>query len=61
MRFVLEITDMDGHEFEEDGRDYVVARILLRAASRIQDGHLDAGVLRDINGNRVGQYRTEGE
>jgi hypothetical protein len=58
MKFMLEITEMDNAEFEEDGHNFTVARILVAAAKRIQDGHLDAGILYDINGNKVGRYIT---
>jgi hypothetical protein len=58
MQFTLEIDEMDGHEFETTGRDFTVARLLREAAARIEAGHLDAGLIRDVNGNKVGQYRT---
>jgi len=61
MQFTLKITEMGGAQFEQEGHCFVVADILETAAQRIREGHMDAGILRDVNGNRVGQYRTTDE
>lgn len=58
MKFTLEI-DVKGAAFLENpaGIGPEIARILRVASRRIEEGHSDAGVLRDFSGNRVGQYR----
>jgi len=58
MKFTLEITDMEGAAFQEAGPCFEVADILAKAAQRVREGHMDAGVLRDANGNKVGRYIT---
>lgn len=63
MEFNLTITEMGTAAFVESetgGPEEEVARILRNVADRIESGQ-DAGVLMDINGNRVGKYRTTGE
>lgn len=39
----------------EDGRDFETARILRDVAGRLENGE-SGGTVRDINGNRVGDY-----
>lgn len=60
MRFTLEITGMGNAAFQEEegGPEMEVARILRRAAERVEEGFLDAGSLWDTNGNKVGEYRV---
>lgn len=61
MEFTLKITGMGNAAFVESeggGAEMETARILREAADRIEAGHLDAGTLHDINGNKVGQYQT---
>lgn len=61
MEFTLNITNMDGSAFSENeggGPEMETARILREIADRIEAGHLDAGIIHDVNGNKVGQYQT---
>lgn len=63
MKFTLTITGMGNAAFQEDedfggNPETEVARILRTAADRIENGHLDAGSLWDVNGNKVGEYRV---
>lgn len=51
--FRLEI-ECDNAAFEE--REHEVARILQYVAKRVRDGETGA-VVRDLNGNTVGEYR----
>jgi len=51
------ITDNDAFG---DYPGYEIARILRGAAEVIQEGS-EVGVLKDYNGNTVGEYRLEGE
>jgi hypothetical protein len=57
MKLTLEI-NMDNAAFDEDGYFVEAARILREAADRLEIGN-DSGYLRDINGNRVGQFGIE--
>lgn len=59
MRFELIIDNMNGAEFEELGREEVTARVLRVVADRIKDGD-ENGVLRDINGGRIGHFTFTG-
>lgn len=62
MRFVLEIDT--GNDAFQDGRLGVeLSRLLAEAAARIEHDHYIgatgfAGILYDLNGNRVGHYET---
>ena len=40
--------------FDGKNKEVELARILIKLANRIQDGHSVSPVLRDINGNAVG-------
>jgi hypothetical protein len=57
MKFTLEIT-LDNAEVADNGIDQVLPDYLMQVARRCQDGHADAGTVRDGNGNTIGQYRT---
>lgn len=73
MRFVLTIDNMDNAAFDpgtfedEESPDhgerngYEVARILKNAAEAVESIVVpgDNGILRDINGNRVGSWKVE--
>jgi hypothetical protein len=42
--------------FEDDNKEYEIARILREAADKIEGGQT-TGNLYDINGNRVGEFK----
>jgi hypothetical protein len=44
--------------FEDDNRNYELARILRQIAERLESGE-DAGRVLDINGNKVGSFEME--
>jgi len=50
----------DNAAFDGDNRDAEVVRILREIAANIEQGR-EAGVVRDINGNRVGTYGHMGD
>ncbi|MFJ3084351.1 hypothetical protein ACIPJG_31985 [Streptomyces halstedii] len=60
IQFTLNITSMGNAAFQEEegGPEMEVSRILRHAATRVEEGFLDAGSLYDINGNKVGEYRV---
>lgn len=62
MRFTLEI-ESDGAALSEEGRGHELARILHAVADRVAEsaeaGEADSGILRDVNGNRVGWWELE--
>lgn len=47
-------------DFEDDSKGYEIARILGRAVSALEDGIMSC-TLSDINGNKVGLMREDGE
>ena len=57
MEFTLTI-NLDNAEVADAGIDQVLPEYLLQVAKRCQDGHADAGLVRDGNGNTIGKYRT---
>lgn len=58
MQFILTI-NLDNAEVAEAGIDQVLPAYLAQVAQRCEDGHADAGIVWDGNGNNIGQYRTE--
>ena len=44
--------------FEDDNRNYELARILRQIAERLENGE-NAGRVLDINGNKVGSFEIE--
>lgn len=59
MKFTLEINLPDA-EVEQYGIDYVLPNYLrFDVANKIEMGRADAGIVRDGNGNRIGQWKTE--
>jgi hypothetical protein len=46
---------IDNAEFEENGRDETIANVLERVAEQIRRG-VSGGIVRDVNGNRIGDY-----
>ena len=61
MRFNLTI-NTDSAAFDEDERGHEIARILRRIADEIEeDSAVIRGMVRDINGNKCGEYTNYGE
>lgn len=58
MKFTLTIS-LDNAEVEEAGIDQALPEYLRAVAERCETGHADAGLVRDGNGNTIGQYKTE--
>ena len=52
--FVLKV-ETENTAFEDAGEGVELARILRKAADRVETGAI-SGPLMDINGNRVGEY-----
>lgn len=59
-KFSLEF-DMGNAAFDDDACGAEVARILRDIAARCEDGPPTVGVIRDINGNRVGKFHSDRE
>ena len=56
---MLEIKMKTGNAaFEDDNRNYEAARLLREVADKLENGW-DRGVLMDINGNKVGDWRID--
>lgn len=51
--------DTDNAAFDGDSQWTEMPRILREVATNVEHGIL-SGVIRDINGNRIGAYETEG-
>jgi hypothetical protein len=45
----------------DDAPRYEISRILKELAERIEDGGDWTGVIRDVNGNRIGEFELTGE
>jgi hypothetical protein len=58
MKFILEIS-LDNAEVADSGIDQVLPQYLIQVANRCSTGHADAGLVRDGNGNTIGEYRTD--
>ncbi len=54
--FTLKIKT-DNAAFEDEGANNEIARILRALAKRLEDGQDDRGLLNDLNGNHVGEWR----
>lgn len=57
MRFTLSIK-LDNAEVEDKGIDVALPGYLFNVAQRCASGQADTGIVFDINGNRIGRYRT---
>lgn len=57
MRFILEI-DIPDLEYEY-GFDVVLPEYLQQAASKVQHGWAEEGIIKDVNGNTIGKWTTE--
>lgn len=56
MRFKLTI-NTDSAAFDDDDCGYEIARILREVADEMQEnGAITRGILRDINGNKCGEF-----
>jgi hypothetical protein len=58
-KFRIEI-DTDNAAFSDGGRNAELARILSHVITRLNGGW-SAGICRDVNGNRVGDWVSEGD
>lgn len=53
--FTLKINSMDNAAFADGNAAVETARILREVATRLESGH-ESGLVREINGNTVGQW-----